>query len=55
MSVKSIWFVTSVSVTVSLFSFCVHDLSIDESAMLKSPTILCGVQHVLQALVKFLL
>jgi hypothetical protein len=28
---------------VSLFSFCLHDLSIDESGVLKSPTIIvCG-------------
>ena len=26
----------------SLFSFCFHDLSIDESGMLKSLTIVCG-------------
>ena len=30
-SVKSIWFITSVSFTVSLFSFCFQDLSIGES------------------------
>jgi hypothetical protein len=37
---KSICFNTSVSFMVSLFSFCFHDLSIDESAVLKSPTII---------------
>ena len=40
MSVKSIWFITSLSFTVSLFSFCCSDLSIGESGMLKSPTII---------------
>jgi hypothetical protein len=30
---------TSVSFTVSLFSFCFHDLSIGESGVLKSPII----------------
>jgi hypothetical protein len=48
MSVKSIQFITSVSFTVSLFTFCFHDLSIDESGVLKSPTIIvwsviCGL------------
>jgi hypothetical protein len=33
-------FITSVSFTVSLFIFCFHDLSIDESGVLKSPTII---------------
>jgi hypothetical protein len=33
----------SVSFTVSLFSFCFHDLSIAESGLVKSPTIIvCG-------------
>jgi hypothetical protein len=40
MSVKSIWFITSISFTVPLFSFCFHDLSIDEVGVLKSPTII---------------
>jgi hypothetical protein len=32
-----------VSFTVSLFSLCFHDLAIDESGVLKSPTmIVCG-------------
>jgi hypothetical protein len=39
-SVRSIWFITSVSFTVFLFSFCFHDLSIAESGVLKSPTII---------------
>ena len=39
-SVKSICFITSVSFTVSLFTFCFHDLSIGESGVLKSPTII---------------
>jgi hypothetical protein len=38
--VKSSWFITSVSFTVSLFSFCFHDLSIGENRVLKSPTII---------------
>ena len=38
--VKSIWFITSLSFTVSLFSFCFNDLSIGESGVLKSPTII---------------
>jgi hypothetical protein len=40
MSVKSIWFITSVSFFVPLFSFCFNELSISESGMLKSPTII---------------
>jgi hypothetical protein len=31
---------TSVNFTESLFSFCFHNLSIDESRVLKSPTII---------------
>jgi hypothetical protein len=31
---------TSVSFKVSLFSFCFQDLTIDESGVLKSPTII---------------
>jgi len=38
--VKSIWFITSVSFSVSLFSLCFPNLSIDESGVLKSPTII---------------
>ena len=37
---KYVCFITSVSFTVSLFSFCFHDLSIDESGVLKYPTII---------------
>jgi hypothetical protein len=37
---RFIWFITSVSFTVSLFSFCFHDQSIPESGVLKSPTII---------------
>ena len=37
--VRSIWLITSVSFTVTLLSFCFHDLSITESGVLKSPTI----------------
>jgi hypothetical protein len=33
---------------VSLFSFCFQDLSIDESGVLKSPSIIvCGAMHAL--------
>ena len=43
MSVKSIWFITSISLTVSLFSLCFNDLLIGVSGVLKSPTIIvCG-------------
>ena len=41
---KSIWIITSVSSSVFLFSFCFHDLFIDESGVLKSPTISGEVQ-----------
>lgn len=45
---RSIWFQVSVIFTVSTFIFCFHDLSIDESGMLKSPTIIvCSVINVL--------
>ena len=40
MSVRSIWFITSVSFNVSVFNFCFHDLSIADSRVLKSPTII---------------
>ena len=40
MSVNSNWFITSASLAVSPFSFCFHDLSIDESGVLRSPTII---------------
>jgi hypothetical protein len=39
-SVKSICFITSVSFTVFLFSFCFQDLSIHESRLLMFPTII---------------
>ena len=38
--VKTNWSNASISFTVSLFSFCFLDLSIEESGMLKSPTII---------------
>ena len=38
--VRSIWFITSVSFTGSLFSFCYHDLSIAEKMVLKYATII---------------
>jgi hypothetical protein len=42
-SLKSICFITSVSLTVSLFSYCFQHMSIDESGVLKTPTIIvCG-------------
>jgi len=37
---KSIWFITSVCLSMSLFNFCFYDLSIDNSGVLKSPTII---------------
>jgi hypothetical protein len=37
---KSICFITSVSVHVSLFRFCFQDMSIGESGVLKSSTII---------------
>ena len=41
-NVRFIWFIISVSFNVSLFSFCFHDLSIDESGVLKFSTIIVG-------------
>jgi hypothetical protein len=38
--VTSIWFITSVIFSVSLFSFCFYDQSIAESGVLKTPTII---------------
>ena len=38
--VRSIWFITSVSFTVSLFNFCFHNLSIAERKVLKFPNII---------------
>ena len=41
--VRSIWFVTSVSFIITLFSFCLDNLSFGESWMLNSSTInICG-------------
>ena len=37
---NSNWYKASISITVSLFSFCFPDQSIEESAVLKSPTII---------------
>ena len=39
MSVRSIWFITYVSSLISLLSFCLVDLSICESGVVKSPNI----------------
>lgn len=39
-SVKSIWFITSINFGVSVFSVCVNVLSISESRVLKSPPII---------------
>ena len=39
-SVNPIWFITSVSFTLSLFSFCFNGLSINESKVLESPMII---------------
>jgi len=52
-SVKSIWFITSVSFSVSLFSFCFYDRSIAESGVLKFLTII--VYDAMYASVRFLL
>jgi len=42
------WLITYVSSTVSLFSFCFHDQSIDDSGVLKSLTIIvCGAMYAL--------
>ena len=38
-SVRSIWFITSASSSVSRFNFCLNDLSIGETGVLKFPTI----------------
>ena len=40
MSSNSNWFINSASFTASLVSFCFHDLSIDESVMLRSTNII---------------
>ena len=40
LSVKSIWFRTSVSFTVSLFSFCANDQSTGESGVLNFSTVI---------------
>ena len=37
---KTSWSIPSVSFIVSLFTFCFHDLSTDNSGVLKSPTII---------------
>lgn len=37
--IRSIWFIMSVSSVISLFSFCLNHLSIDENGIVKSPTI----------------
>ena len=48
MSINSNCFITSTSFTLSLFSFCFHDLSIDESGVLNSPPIIvCGAMYFL--------
>ena len=52
---KIIWSITSVSFTVSLFSFCFYDLSIAESGVLKSFTIIVWGEMCVWVLVKFLL
>ena len=47
--------ITSVSFTLSLFSFCLHNLSIDKIGCWSLPLLLCEVPCVLWALIKFLL
>ena len=54
-SINSSWFKVSASFAVSLFSFCFHDLSIGESGVLKSPTIIVWGEMYFWALVGFLL
>ena len=54
-SVKSIWFVTSVSFTVSLFRSCFNYLSVGESWVLKSSTIIVWRSMWVWAIVKFIL
>ena len=50
MSVRSIWFITAVSSLISLLSFCLVDLSIDERGVLKSLTIrVWGLMYVLSS------
>ena len=47
-SVKSIWFITSLSFTVSLFISCLNDLSIGEREVLKyTSTVVWGSMCVL--------
>ena len=53
--VKSNWSKTSISFTLSLFSFCFPDQSIEESVVLKSPTIIvvsamCALKFLLKVL-----
>ena len=55
MSVKSTWLITYVSFPVSLFSFCFNDLFIGEIWYWSPSLLLCGVQCMLWALVRFLL
>ena len=40
MSIYHNWFINSASFSAFLFSFCFHDLSIDESGVMRSPTII---------------
>ena len=54
-SVISNWSKASISFIVSLFSFCFPDWSIEESAVLKSPTIIVLGEMCALSLVKFLL
>ena len=55
MSVKSIWVMTSVTSLISMLSFCLFDLSIGESGVLKFPTIsVWGLMYAL-SLLMFLL
>lgn len=42
MSVTSIWFMTLADSRISLFSFCMNNLTMDESGILKSPIISVG-------------
>ena len=51
-SVRSIWFITSVSSSISLFCFYLDDLSFGESRVLKFSTIsVCGGHSVIEDVV----
>ena len=55
MFVRSIWFIISVTFTVSLFSFCFHDLSIAESWVFNSSTVIVCLCYCVNTLLFLLL